>query len=1811
MASATSSQVEDNLAAIRAAVAYRDGHDLSTAQRDALHHYHSWGSLSQVFDESREEYADVRAQLRELLDDDEYVAARRTVTTAFYTPPEIVSSVWDGLNAAGFSGGRVLEPGVGTGGFIARAPQGTHMVGVERDPMSALIANARFPNAQIRREDFAKTDVPDSTFTATVGNVPFSQIAPYDPRHNRAGLATHNYFISKSIDLTSPGGYVAVVTSQHSADSAGRGATTVQEALTDRADFITGVRLPGGSTGAFADYAGTEVGTDVLVFRKRDDGQEPTERTYQFRRKQSVSVDGQDKAINAFFADNPDHVLGRYESVSTQFGPDLQVRSTGDEPLGERLSRVLRDDIAAAREQGYGLTASSESTVADSDVDVAGLVESSQQRMQQTIGTVRYTEHGNGDITFQQLQARGRQPAEWQDVKCAKKYQAEWKQLIDLRDTTEAVLDAARSGDEQALIPLREQLNEQYDTYVEHHGPINRFTLARPRPKRPERIQSDFEKLADTWRKHNGVDDRPFEGELPAEVTEALWDEASQPAGREQKKQLHLRGAIKTDPYMNAVKALEEFDDETQTADKGPWFSSNPLRSVDVPTSADTAADAVIIANTHGRPMTVEAFADLLGDDDHDRVAAQLEDQQLAFRHPHRPDEWIPAVSYLSGSIRPKLEVARELAAEDSRFESNVRALEDAMPERVTSGITMSLGANWIPTDIYREFIGNALGIDDHQRTEIGLAHKADQWSLTVPDWWDGKDDADQQWGVRAANAAGSFNFQDKNFASESHMGIAHRGYDATVYSAVQNIEDTMNMKPPELMLSAAAKEKRGYGEHASVVHRSASAFAGTKSEALQRQFSTFLTDHPEHYDRLVDIYNEKFNSVVAPHYDGSQRDIDGLSSQFKPYPYQLNAVERMLHEPGTLLNHVVGAGKTGSMLMGAMEAKRLGVARQPWMVVPNHLVEQIGIEAKQWFPGANMLVEQLDAPGSRKDQRQQMLAQASTTDWDLVLVSQSSFAEMSMSAEFLERYRDEVIEKYDADITELAAMDDDHQSTVKNLEDKRDAFERNMDARIESIRRADTIHWDEAPGDYLIVDEAHHYKNLHRASHLADLAEAGSARAMDMDVKLRYLREQKGSSHPVACFATGTPIANSIAELHTMMHYLRPDLLEEAGLSGVNSWAHNFTAKKTEIGFTAGNKIKSQTRIAAYENLAELAQMAAPMADTVTRDDIPRELPTMKGGETQVVEFDIDQESKDFIADLSWREDHRPYNPRVDNALKIMTDGQNATLAPELAGLPPAADGTGRVHAVAETVLAEWEDNRDNEYLDQQGNTSPRKGGLQVVFCDKGVPKSDGSFSIYEALRDELAARGMDKDRIRFIHEWDNNRSQLFDDCNNGKVDVLIANTAKLGTGANIQSRAVAIHHVDVPWKPADLEQQDGRVFRQGNQNQEVSRYTYVGRGTYDAHSWATIERKSQFINSFWDADRSMRSMQPLEDSDMDAMAQNKAIATGNPDFVAKAELSKKVEKLQAAADEHVALAVSRTRQRDDARRTIETLGTRIERVEPLADRAEQWSETALEKRHWNFGGGDQPSRDKAVEAMTNRLYDIFRSGDRNYQPVGEIGGVPFRARFTAMGSVEVSGPFGPVNADEIPKYVVDSSYAHSGISPKEISSKRQGLLSRMENQVKTTGARIDDLYAQRDGAQRTIDEIDNAPEAGDFPQQDELDTAKSELRAVNTRLAQFDASDAEKKRKKAYNQRMADKGRSPGYSLELNPTGFMKSEGMVCHPDSKPIKPPARTEQSSLIAQLGMDGPPNLSQCNDSVERPDTAPQHSANDHDDGMYM
>ena len=1755
-----------------------------------------------MFDEANDDYAPVRERLRDMLTADEYASARQTVTTAFYTPPQLTQAIWQGLDATGFSGGDVLEPGVGTGGFIDSAPEGTRVVGVERDPLGALIAHARFPDATIRREDFADTKTEDGTFTATVGNVPFSPVVPYDPAHNRANLSTHNYFISKSTDLTAPGGYVAVVTSQHTADSAGRGDTPVQTMLTDRADFITGVRLPGGRNGAFADFAGTEVGTDVLIFRKRADGEEPTERTEQFRRKASVTVGETSKTVNAFFAEHPDHVLGQWQEVSGRYGREVAVRRDDEAAdLGERVRDILVADAAQAREAGYGCTA----LPAASRAAAAGFIEEQRDTTHTTIGTLRYQRLEDGSVTFEQFGVG----QHWREVKCAKKYQQEWADIINMRDTAVAVVEACRRGDEQVLPALRAQLNEQYDAYVDRYGALNRFTIQPPRAKSESRQQADFDKAVERWRKANGVGDRPWEGELPEEVTAQLWEEASQPATTETRKQLHLRGAIKTDPYVIELLAFEDYDAETRTPSKGPMFSTNPLRSVEVPTSADNVDDAVVIARTHGMDMTAETFAGLVGRPVDD-VVAEMESQGIAFRHPHRPDEWIPASDYLTGSLRPKLRAAREAAADDARFSTNVSHLEQAMPEQVTE-VAFSLGATWIPTADYHDFICEVLNIPDHQRDEVGVTYTGDHWYISAPDDWTGQFDADLRYGVRASNADGDYNYTDRRFGRFSHCGIAHRSNNATVYSALQAVTDVMNMTAPRLNMSQQLhdtlhKDKEGKKPG---VHVGASAFAATKADAVSRAFTTWAAKDADRWERLIASYNRLYNSTVPPTYDGSRRQIEGLSDRFDPYPYQLNAVERMLNEPGVLLNHVVGAGKTGSMVMGATQLKQLGVARQPWMVVPNHLLDQIAIEAKQWMPGARVLVESTDG-ASRKDDRQRLLSQASSGDWDLVLVSASSFAQMSMSADYMEKYAEEKLKEFNDEIDELSRLPRSERmgQTVKDLEASRERFVAKTRKTLDAIRRDDTITWDQTQADYLIVDEAHNYKNLRRISASSDLNEEGSDKAADMEMKLRYLNEIKGEHHPTVTFATGTPIANNIAELYTMMEYLRPDLLREAKLGGVTAWGHNFTEQVSSIGLSAGNQIRTEHRIGSYQNLAELTRMAAPMFDTVTREDIPRELPKIKGGETTVVTFDIDQDSKDFIQDLGWREKYKPDNPKIDNALKIMSDGQKATLAPQLVGLE-GEPGVGRVHVVAENILREWRENRDNVYLDQRGEESPHRGGLQIVFCDRSVPKKDGSFSVYDALRNELVEAGMDKDRIRFIHEWDAKRTQLFDDCNNGQVDVLIANTPKLGTGANVQARAVAIHHVDVPWRPADLEQQDGRVFRQGNQNAEVARYTYIARGTYDGHSWNTLERKARFIDQFTSADYTMRTADPLEDGGMDAMAQNKAIATGNPDFLTQAELRSTVDKLQAEADEFTALAVSRTSARSKAQRTIDSAERTRGRLEGLVGTAEQWAATPLDKRTWSFADSNQGTRDQAVEAMGSAFRQIMRARDREAQPIGSIGGVPFRARYSAQDGIpQVSTPYGTINTDDFEKWVFDPTYAHSGVTKEEIASKQRGLLSRMENFVRSVPGRIDRLDDEIAQARKKIEDIDAAAEIGEFPKQAQLDAAVRELQEVDDRLAQFDSSAAQRALQEEHLRRLAQKGWTQGFSLALNPTRYMVDSEMHAHPASPQRLPGARRQTGhGLTDELGLNGlGPGYGQSNGHDSGDDDHNGHDSGDDD-----
>ncbi|WP_390885492.1 DEAD/DEAH box helicase family protein [Corynebacterium sanguinis] len=1736
---------------------------LTDSQRGLLAQWQSWGALADVFDERDARYARERDYLHTLLSDSDYRRAERTVLSAFFTDEDLTRSIWSALESAGYKGGTVLEPGCGKGNFLSTAPEGTHAVGVELDPTTARIASLLHPDAQIRAEDFTHTDLPDDTFTATIGNVPFVDVVPYDPARNPHGLNLHNYVISKSIDLTKPGGYVAVISSTGTADAKGNtDGYGPRAALTDRADFITGVRLPSGKDGAFAANAGTQVATDVLVFRVREGNQEPTERTEDFLTTTEVEVDGQTFRMNTFFADHPENILGTPRATTGRFGAQLAYDPDTTTSLPEQVRTRLTADIEQAVADGYGLTA--DTTVAEA-VNTTGLLDTARAEMESVVGTLRYEGEGK-DLTFLQRQHTSAGTTEWVPVRHTKKYADQWVRLIDMRDTTTALLTACRDENTADIHALRATLNEQYDAYVEAHGPINLHEVQEPTKKSDAQIEKAFAKLDEEWRLENGLDDRPFEGDLPIEVYDELMDQARQTSSAPVIKRRHLEGAIASDPFMNAVYALERYNQDTKEATKGPLFTTNPIRTVVEPDHADTLIDALDIIEGSDNALTADNLADLLDGYDAPAVAEELQTQGLAFRDPLEPEEWIPRQRYLSGAVRTKLRVAEDLASTDERFVANREALRDVQPERITEGITMNLGATWIPNDVYVDFIAETLQIEDGKRDQIDVKNVADKWSVSLPKTWWNKSDADIRHGLAAANARGEYNFRSRNPQMQglSHHGVAHRGYDSVVFPAAEALRHAMNSSAPRLNYSLEARVQLGVSnpENATVLYPEATQAAGRKAREMAEHFRQWTREDPARYERLIEAYNDQFNNVVAPVYDGSTREFPGMSEGYTPYPYQRNAVERMVHEPGVLLNHVVGAGKTGSMVMGAMELKRLGKVNKPALVVPNHLVEQIAREANQWYPGARVLSGASAIGGGKNGEGRQMFAaQAATNHWDLVVIPESVFTLMGLDPEIEADYLETKMAELRKDLQSLENAGPDHKRTIKDIQKTLQGMEHQHAKKREAAGTDVGITFDQTGIDYLIVDEAHGYKNLGRVSPLRELAHEGAAKSTDMDMKIDWLRGQKRAGAPVVTFATGTPITNSIAELWVMQHYLRPDLLQECDIAGVNAWGKNFTEAVTSLDFSAGGRIKERTRIAKYVNVREITQMNSPLMDYVDRSQIPAKLPQLDNGAPTVITFDPGDEVKDLSRDLMWREKQLPrVDARIDNPLKLINDGKSATLDPRLAGLD-AEPGTGRLKAVADQITAEWEANRDNTYLTQFGEKSPNPGGLQIVFCDKGVPSSDpDKFTIYEALRQELVARGMEESRIRFIHEWDDRKLQLFDDCNNGKVDVVIGNTAKLSTGANIQTRAVALHHIDVPWRPADMEQRDGRIIRQGNQNQDVRVYHYIAAGTADGHAWSTLKYKQDFIQQIYQGRPGANELN-VEDNEGDVLARNKSLATGNPDFEREIVLTREVEELQSRKTEHVAQKESAEFYLRYNQKELPRIEQQKETLKPLLPAAKKWLETDSAEKTWTFSGVTYTDRKEATEAMTEQLAAVSRDRSTEKRPIGEIGGVPLYAHYSyANSALFISSPAGQ-HPKSIPDNLIRDEQVRTAEEDANLPQSRAGFLTRMESSVNAVVSAYDRAEKEMERVRREIDRLENSDDLGDFPQQAELEEKSAELREVKNRIRDFNQSDGEKRAQLAYMTRLEEKGRSPGYSLELNPTRYMIEEGITYHPEGAPI--------------------------------------------------
>ncbi|WP_221936741.1 DEAD/DEAH box helicase family protein [Skermania sp. ID1734] len=1722
-------RVRANLAALQVLSTLDDENRYATSiEQEVLAAWSGWGGCPTVFDVQRDEWAPERDAVRAVLNDAEYDAAKRSTLNAHYTDPAIARVMWDALVEAGFQGGRVLEPGCGSGNFVGLAPDSATMVGVELDPTSARIAHYLYPSAQIRNEGFERTRVGDGSFVAAIGNVPFGDFSRVDPVHNPGGHNIHNHFILKSLHLTAPGGYVAVISSSYTLDAAD---TAARLEMHDAAELVGAFRLP---SRAFQRVAATQVVTDVLVFRRRQESETiPHPSTVDWIHTQQVPApdrNGEETTLklNSYFANHPDHVLGDIVADHGLYRDAvLTVRSSDLAAVPDSLRQTLIPVVAAARDRGAGL--------------VARHRDRAQLDGHSGLATARELYAGTepiGRVTFDDatdtFYRRGLD-GEPEAMKVFRSRVTETKHLLRLRDLAEAAIASQRGGASPAdRDSIRRDLNKVYDSYIAHYGPVNRVKLTGGKERSQADGQRRFEELEAKWRytERDQETGRPYDGQLPDDVHDELAESAwtASPIVR---RQTHLE-AVRSDPAMAMVLALEHWDDETATATKSAIFSRDVVVSPRLIASAQSPDEAVAISVGERGEVQLDRIAELLNTTPGE---AREQIRGLVFPDPDHPQhQLLPRSTMLSGHVLSKADRAAEMIAAEPANpdwqELHAALLEVVPTQKTPSQIgEVSPGATWVTDDDYAQFA----------RETFGVAEVKIERSTAAAGW------------IVNAGQAGRF-----GTLCRTEYGFDLRGKSR---DAIELYETLLNQRP--LVVRNTPKERE---DGAPEIDTQATAMAQVQGRKIVGEFQSWLWRDDERRTRLLAEWNRRFNAWVAPTHDGKYLQLPGLSPAFSPHPYQRDAVARIAAEPTVLLDHVVGAGKTGTMFMAAMELKRRGLVNQPWLVVPTHLIEQFGREVKQWYPAAQALVGR---KGMDDADRRMFVAQTATSNWDMVIVPSSVFELINVAPERQERYIQTQLDEVEAEL--LASRSPGSQMsdrTVKSIERAKVKLESRLEKLTNAAKKdAGGVTFEQSGADYLFVDEAHEYKNKARLCAVESLAHTGSQKAEDLSLKLQLLREyaqeqareQEAYLVPgqerVATFATGTPIANSLAEAWVMQQYLRPDVLDVAGVRSVTDWAASFTTTRSEtVTNTTGTKLKVVTKVAAFQNPREMFALSAQYTDVVIRAQVPAQLPVHGG--RQIVTTPASQSLRDFTADLEYRLDHaNPRRPDLDNVLKVLSDGRNASMDPRLANLDPPDVAFSRVHAVAAKVAEVYHANAQNTYLTATGDESTITGALQLVFCDRGTPRR-GRWSMYEGMRQAMVDLGVPEEQIAFIHDAHTaaKKAALQAACVSGRIAVLLGSTPKMGTGMNVQPRLVALHHVDVPWRPADLEQREGRIIRQGNQNRDIQIFTYVTEATTDTVMWAKVESKAAFIEQAKNGqlDATITSVEDIADESLtEAAAATKAAATGDERFIALVESEEKLKELRALDAAHRESRWTAQAKVGEADRMIPRLEHEIDVLTQLLERHEHWRESG---KPFTVGGRsflERPDRSAALLDTARATYAELKGLGLTKSAVIATfpGGVDVRMSRSLTDDsaqlwLDVPGEPG-VSISREALY----PDAHRTGGESNIASTRSGFATRIENLYDKLPSRVPRAYAEIDNWREIVDsysaKIDEPFAAAD--QLAALEVSVLELRReIGDRQNTPEAIAA----RVAAEERMHAAGRTHGWSLLLNPTKKMVEE-------------------------------------------------------------
>ena len=1366
-----------NIEAIRTLFKLEEEHRGATAEeQQVLSQYVGWGGLADAFDPNKENWSAEYTQLKELLSEDEYAAARASTLNAHYTGPTVIRGIYDAVERMGFQSGNILEPSMGVGNFFGMLPTSmadSRLYGVELDSITGRIAKKLYPQADITVAGFETTDRRDF-YDLAVGNVPFGQYKVNDKAYNKLGFSIHNYFFAKAIDQIRPGGVIAFVTSRYTMDSKD---STARKHMAERADLLGAIRLP---NNAFRANAGTDVVSDIIFLQKRDRPADIEPAWVQLGKTE----DG--FAINQYFADRPEMVLGVLSTESTQYGrEELTVAPIEGANLANQLAEAVQHI---------------EGQYTAAEVDAPDIAE--EETTRRTLPAD--PEVKNFSYTVVDGEVFYRENSVMTQVELSDTAKGRVTGMVELRQIVNDLIEQQLNDyPDEDIKATQERLNAVYDAFTAKYGLLND--------------------------RKNG---RLFE----------------------------------QDSSYYLLCSLENLDEQGQLKSKAAMFTKRTIRPERTVTSVDTPSEALAVSiGEHGK-VDLPYMAELLGTPgDYGRITAEL--SGVIFKDPAAdptdPEAgWQMADEYLSGDVRAKLRMAQFAAETNPEFSVNVEALTKAQPRELeASEIDVRLGATWLDPSIIQKFMTETFQIPYYLRHAVKVRYS--QYTA--------------EWRVEGKTATGRSDI------------ISSETYGTSRANAYKILEETLNLKDVRIydtIEDAEGKPKR-------VLNKRETMLAQQKQQVIKDAFANWVWQDPQRRIALVRQYNELFNSTRPREYDGSHIHFVGMNPEISLREHQRNAIAHVLYGGNTLLAHEVGAGKTFEMAASAMEAKRLGLCQKSLFVVPNHLTEQWASEFLHLYPNAKLLVAR------RKDfetaNRKKFCARIATGDYDAVIIGHSQFERIPLSFERQERIiQDQIVETLLA-INELKANAGEN-FTIKQMERTRKTLEAKLDKLRADSRKDDVITFEQLGVDRLFVDESHSFKNLFlttKMRNVAGLSTSEAQKSSDMFGKCRYLDEITGGRGVV--FATGTPISNSMTELYTVMRYLQYSTLQQKKLTHFDCWASTFGETTTAIELAPeGTGYRARTRFAKFFNLPELMSMFKEVADIKTSDQLHLPVPDAKF-ETVVVKPSETQ--KAMVQELSRRaaEIHSGnVDASVDNMLCVTSDGRKIGLDVRLMNPMLPDDPNSKLNVCVQNVLKIWEEGKDQKLT-------------QLLFCDLSTPKNDGNFNVYEDIRKKLIAAGVPENEIEFIHNADTEakKAALFSKVRSGDVRVLLGSTAKMGTGTNVQSRLVAVHHLDVGWKPSDMTQRNGRIIRQGNMNKEVKVFNYVTEGTFDAYLWQTLENKQRFISQIMTSKSPVRSCEDVDEQAL-SYAEIKALCAGNPLIKEKMDLDVQVAKLKVLKADH-----------------------------------------------------------------------------------------------------------------------------------------------------------------------------------------------------------------------------------------------------------------------------------------------------------------